>query len=225
MNAKLETSRPPSRGSRRFSAWAGLLLAITAGGCLTGCMLFNKPAIDATRHFVLTPLPPARPAMAHGGMGVGVSQVKLPDYLSNKSLAVRKGTNEIEYLPLALWAEDLDTGFQRVLAANLSSLLPTDQIRLSTWRSEEVAAEVEVTIQQFDVDSSGRAALVAWWRVLSPGKEKTFKAGVSRLSRQGPLPAADPSGAVATLSGLMADFCRELAQALKGSEAARDRPL
>ena len=129
--------------------------------CLTGCS-FLKPAQATARHFVLTPLPAAEPAkVAPGALAVGVGQVKLPAYLFNTSLAVRKGTNEIEYLPSALWAERLDTGFQRVLAANLAIVLPTDQIRLSAWRSEDVAAEVYVTIEQFDVDASGRGVLVA----------------------------------------------------------------
>ena len=102
-----------------------------------------------------------------------------------------------------------------MLAANLAILLPTDQVRLSAWQSEDVAAEVYVTIEQFDVDASGRGVLVAWWRILSPGGEKTLKAGESRLTRQGPPPDTDPSGAVATLSELVADFSRQLAQALK----------
>ena len=122
--------------------------------------------------------------------------------------------------PSTLWAERLDTGVQRVLAANLATLLPTDQIRLSSWRSDDVAAGVYVAIEQFDVDSSGQAVLVAWWRILSPGGEKTLKAGESRLSRQGPSPDASPSGAVATLSELMADLSRQLAQALKETTPA-----
>ena len=80
--------------------------------------------------------------------------MKLAAYLFNTSLAVRKGTNEIDYLPSALWAERLDTGLQRVLAANLATLLPTDQIRLSAWRSEDVSVEVYVAIERFDVDAS-----------------------------------------------------------------------
>ena len=141
--------------------------------------------------------------------------MKLPAYLFDTSLAVRKGTNEIVYLPSVLWAERLDTGLQRVLAANLATLLPTDQIRLSAWRSEDVSAEVYVTIEQFDVDSSGRAVLFAWWRILSPGGEKILRTGECRLSREGPSPDANPSGAVATLSDLIADFSRQLEQVLK----------
>ena len=156
---------------------------------------------------------------------MGLGQVKLPAYLFNTSLAVRKGTNEIDYLPSALWAERLDTGFQRVLAANLAIVLPTDHIQLSAWQKDDVAAEVYVTIEQFDVDASGRGVLVAQWRVLSPGGEKILKAGGSRLTHQGPTPDAGASGAVATLSELVADFSRQLAQALKETTpASRDSP-
>jgi uncharacterized lipoprotein YmbA len=154
-------------------------------------------------------------------MAVGVGLVKIPAYLFNTSLAVRKGTNEIEYLQSAIWAERLDTGLQRVLAANLAVVLPTDRIHLSAWQKDEVAAEVYVTIEQFDVDTSGGGVLIARWRILSPGGDKILTAGTSRLSRQGPPPGAGASGAITTLSELVADFSRRLAQALQEAAPAR----
>ena len=190
-----------------------LFVAITLSAGVTGCS-FLTPAQPTARHFVLSPLPATRPA-ASDALAVGVGQLKLPAYLFDTSLAVRKGSNEIEYLPSALWAERLDTGFQRVLAANLATLIPTDRIRLSAWRREDVAAEVYVTVEQFDVDASGQGVLIAHWRILSPGGEKMLKAGGSRLSRQGPPPEANASGAVATLSELIANLSRQLAQSLK----------
>jgi uncharacterized lipoprotein YmbA len=195
---------------------ARLLLALVAGLSLTGCFGFLKPAKSTARHFVLTSLPAAEPAAApRGSVAVGMGPVKLAAYLFNTSFAVRNGTNEIVYLPSALWAERLDTGLQRVLAADLATLLPTDQIRLSAWQSVDVSVEVYVAIERFDVDARGQAVLDAWWRILSPGGEKTLKAGESHLTRQGPPPDADPSGAVATLSELAADLSRQLAQAVK----------
>jgi hypothetical protein len=202
-----------------------LLLTLTVCACLTGCS-FLKPAKPTARYFVLTPLPATGPALAATNtLAVGLGQVKLPAYLFESSLAVRKGTNEIEYLPSSLWAERLDTGFQRVLAANLAIVLPTVQVRLSAWQRDSVAAELSVSIEQFDVDTSGRAVLVAHWRVLSPGGEKILKAGGSRLTHQGPRPDAGASAAVSTLSELVGDFSRELAQALKETTPAyRDSP-
>lgn len=191
-----------------------LILAACAG--LTGCR-FLKPARSTARYFVLTPLagPGAAGAPDRAPLAVGVGQVKLPAYLLEKSLAVRQGTNEIEYLPSAFWPERLDHGLQRVLAANLSTLLRTDRIRLSAWRSEDVSVEVYVVLERFDVDSSGHGELIAWWRVLSPGGEKTLQAGESRLARQGPPPASDPGGATATLSDLAGELSQVLAQAIR----------
>jgi len=193
-----------------------MLLALTVCAGLTGCFGFLKPAKPTARHFVLTSLPAAESAAAPGGsVAVGVGQVKLPAYLYNTSLAVRKGANEIDYLPTAFWGERLDTGLQRVLAANLASLLPTDQIRLSAWQSGDVSAEVYVAIERFEVDTRGQGVLVAWWRVLSAGGEKTLKAGESRLARQGPPPGTDPAGAITTLSELAAELSRQVAQVIR----------
>lgn len=97
----------------RFSDLPFLLFALAAGASLTGCG-FLKPARATAQHFDLTPLPAAERATAlPGTLAVGVGQVKLPAYLFDTSLAVRRGTNEIDYLPSVLWAERLDVGVQR----------------------------------------------------------------------------------------------------------------
>jgi uncharacterized lipoprotein YmbA len=149
---------------------------------------------------------------------VGLGPIKLPTYLFKDSIAVRKGTNEVDYLYDALWSEPLLSGFQRVLAADLAVALPTDQVRLSIWRREDVRMEAHVTVEQFDVDTAGRGVLAAWWRICSPGGGKVLKSGRFSSSQQGPSPGANPGGAVATLSGLLADFSRELAKAMKAVE-------
>lgn len=196
---------------------------------LTSCS-FLKPAKSTAHYYVLTPV--AATQSGSGSLAVGLGQVKLPAYLFNTSLAVRQGTNEVEYLDSAFWAERLDAGFQRVLSADLAAALPTDQIRLSAWQRDDVAVEVYVTIEQFDVEADGQGVLVAQWRILSPGGEKILKAGGTRLVRKGPAPDAGASGAVATLSELVADLSRQLAQALKetplaspGSRHSRDETI
>ncbi len=199
----------------------GLLCLIVLCLALTACS-FLKPANPTARHFVLTPLAPGQSvAAASGSLAVGVGQVKLPAYLFNTSLAVRKSGNEIQYLDSAIWAERLDTGFQRVLAANLGSLLPTDRIQMSAWRAQDVEAELYVTIERFDVDFNGQGVLVARWRLLSPGGEKMLKAGTSRLTHHGQPLGNDIVNAITTLSDLVADLSRHLAQALRETDSVR----
>jgi uncharacterized lipoprotein YmbA len=196
-----------------------LSLAATCA-LVTGCFGFLKPVPSTSRQFVLTPIGGTGSGSIREHLGIGIGQVRLPPYLFDTSLAVRKGTNEISYLSSVLWAERLDTGLQRVLAANLATLLPTDHVRLSSWRKEDVVAEADVTIARFEVDSSGHGVLEAWWRILSPGGEKTLKAGESHFERTGPAPEADPAGAVATLSDLAAELSRQLAAAIKETAPA-----
>jgi len=219
-NPQLGTGCSPSSG--RIASFAcrivphpaAFLMTLMVCACITACS-FLVPAPDTSRHFVLTSLPATETAnVASGTSRLDVVHVKIASYLFNSSLAVRKGTNEIVYPPGTLWAERLDTGIPRVLAADLSSLLPSEQIRVAIGSSEDVAREIGVTIEQFDVSSSGEAVLVAKWRIFSPGGEKTLHSGESRLSRSGPAPDTDPSGAVGTLSDLIADLSRQLAQTL-----------
>jgi uncharacterized protein len=207
-----------TRSGAKVTVIALWLCAVAGCAMLTGCLGFLDPAKPTARHYVLTPLttPGSVPAgAASSPLAVGLGLVKVPAYLFNTAIVIRKGTNEIEYVPNAFWAERLDKGIQNVMAANLAALLPSDRIQTSAWQKEEVSAELYVTIEQFEVDASGHGVLVARWRVLSPGGDDTLKSGRSRLTSQGPVPEADVSGAVATLSRLIGDLSGELAQALK----------
>jgi uncharacterized lipoprotein YmbA len=206
------------RQARGLCAGGAMCLVLCLG--LTGCFGFLKPARSTARHFVLTPIASEGSAtQAPQNFGVGVGQVKVPAYLFDSSLAVRTTTNEIVYLASVLWAERLDNGIQRVLAANLATLLPSDLVRLSAWRSEDVAAEVYVHINKFDVDTAGHGEIAGYWRILAPGGEKILKAGSSQFTRNGPSPDSDPSGAVTTMSELVGDVSRQLAQAIKEATA------
>jgi uncharacterized lipoprotein YmbA len=201
------------------SCWITSMLIAAAAVGLCGCLNLKPVRVSATRYFVLSPIPAtnaapvATPAMPPPAIGVGA--VKLPSYLLKNAFVVRQGSNEVKYLETAAWAESLDRSLQLTLASDLATRVPTDQLRLSAWRSDEVTCEIYVTVQQFDVDATGRGVLTAWWRILSPGGEKILKAGQFHASRPGPDPRVDPQSAAATLSQLTADFSAELARTIK----------
>jgi uncharacterized lipoprotein YmbA len=146
---------------------------------------------------------------------VGLSDVSLPGYLFKKSMAMRQEGNEIVYLESVVWAERMDSGLQRVLAANLGTLLSTDQVRLSTWRPEEVSVEIHVNVERFDVDTHGEGVLTAWWRLVAPDSERVLASGKFSANHTGPSPDNNPGGAVASMSALAADLSRELAKAIQ----------
>jgi uncharacterized lipoprotein YmbA len=193
----------------------GFFAASAVSLCLAGCS-FLKPSGVNPRSFVLNSLP-ATASSGQAVTGVGVGPVKVPGYLYKNAIAVRHGANEVAYLEQAVWAERLDHGLQRVLAADLAALLPTDRIHLSVWRREDVNVEVFVTVEQFDVDRSGTGVLAAWWRLLPASHEKELQAGQFRGVRSGPAPESDPQGAAVTMSELATDLSREVAEAIKSA--------
>jgi uncharacterized lipoprotein YmbA len=201
---------------RTHLTYLTLLTLVALSLVLTGCTIL-KPSGVNPQSFVLAPLPATAAPSGHTGLGVGVGLVKIPGYLFKSSVAVREGTNQVAYLEKAVWGERLDRGLQRVFAANLAALLPTDRISLSAWQPQEVNVEVFVTVEQFDVDRNGRGVLAAWWRLFSTGHEKELKASRFRGVCSGPAPGSYPQGAAATMSELAADLSREMAEAIKAA--------
>jgi len=137
-------------------------------------------------------------------------------------MAIRNGTNEIEYLDGALWAERLDQSFQQTLAANLSMLLPSDRVYRSAWERNQVQVTAVINVQQFDVDTQGRGTLVAWWRINAPDGDTPLKSGEAHLAQTGASPRGNPQAIATTLSALTGQLSRDLAQAIR--EAAQAKP-
>jgi uncharacterized lipoprotein YmbA len=200
-----------------------LFLALMAWGALTGCSAF-KPVAVQERHFVLSPQEPQTAVSAPGATtavwAVGVGPVRVAAYLLPRTLAVRRGPNEVRYSDGMFWAERVDKGAQRVLAINLAQSLPHLAVKPFPWKSDEVSAEVRVQLDQLDVDPAGQGVLEASWRILVPQEERVVRSGRTRQTLTGPPPASRPEGAVATLSVLLGRLSEELAAAL-AQEAGR----
>ena len=189
-------------------------LLCAAGLLLSGCLL--RHGGEPPRRFVLTPIPASGQVVTGiDPLSVGVRQVKMFPYLLPSSMVVRKSANEIDYLESALWAERLNQGFQRVLAADLAAVLPSDRVYLSAWERDQAAVRLAINVEQFDVDLQGRGTLIADWVVLAPDSEKPLTSGRAHVTRTGAAPRGNPETIATTLSVLAGEFSQELAQALR----------
>lgn len=111
---------------RWVKVWAGGVGAVLALGVFAGCNLVPQPTTDPTRYFVLAaPMGESDGATAvaaePGAMTVGLSKVRVADYLDKQSLVLRTAANEVEYRPYDLWAESLPVGLARVIAERLAA--------------------------------------------------------------------------------------------------------
>jgi uncharacterized lipoprotein YmbA len=194
------------------------ILFVAATGLLfSGCSF--KRVTDSPRHFVLAPIPePEQPApAATQNLSVGIGFIRLPPELLRDSIAVQSGTNEFEYLENALWAERLDHGFERTVAANLSRLLSSDSIYTGNWSPDQVTLRVSIQVEKFEVDTLGNGTLLARWRIKARDNDHPVKTGLARVTRTGASPLGKPEVIVNTLSDLTADFSRDLARAIRES--------
>ena len=83
---------------------AGMLLLLA--GCLS-----LQPKPDPTQFFLLTPAPASQGVSA--GPTIGLHRVTVPDYLDQSQLVRRVGPDQVEFLPMARWAEPLATQVTR----------------------------------------------------------------------------------------------------------------
>jgi len=190
-----------------------LLFVFAFAGCKN-----LRPVEDLNRFYVLSASGKA-PAegRANQNLTIGVAPVEAPGYLQSTRIAIRRGTNEIYYSEYRQWAEHLDKGIQRVLASDLSALLPSARVITSAWQIGDVKAEVHVSIHRFELDESGEATLECEWRILSPENGRVLRLEHALLSKKGPSLATNPTGAISTLSQLLGELSNQIAAALKTS--------
>lgn len=197
----------------KFLITPGTGLITAAAILLCACANF-KPVVHNVRHFVLTPTAPPNESDPPNGPNLGIAKVVLPGYLLQDRLVIRRGGNEVQFTDNLRWAEGLEKNIQRVLAGEIAALTGSSNAYQLSWRRNEVSAEVHVTFDRFEFTSDGKAVLNAKWLITNPGAERTIYSGHTELSRQASSLFANPDEAVATLSALLGELCREIAGAL-----------
>ena len=191
----------------------GVLVVVALVGILAaGCSFRSLPP----KTYVLSAASPAAsPAPAAAGRGpvVGVGPVMVPVYLDRPSIVARAGGDEVRLSSEHHWAEPLKDGVARVVAENLSAMVPTEAVAVFPWRTPwAVKYRVSLEILRFDGPLGGPVLLNARWRLLDgDGKELVLKAVA--LSE----PATDASHAalVAAQSRLLTTVSRDIATEIR----------
>jgi uncharacterized lipoprotein YmbA len=198
-------------------------VAAAALAALPACVSLKRT--PEARFFVLRALaePPAAPEAASAPGLVGLHPVSLPDYLERPQLITWVASGELRLDEYLRWAEPLDAGLHRTLAANLEALLPETRVVRAPWPSSaRLGVRVRVELQRFGPQAGGEALLEGRYAVLPAEGERPLVARPVSLTR-GPL-ASGPSGTeagagVEAMSELVADLAREIAAALRSLPA------
>lgn len=184
----------------------------------TGCFGTSPPA----RFYVLSASEPANAAVpATGPEGtLGVFPTRVAEYLDRPQIVTFLGDNTVDLDEYARWAEPLGAGVTRVLAQELSSLLPGWRVLPQPWDPVvPLRARVVVGVTALGWNASGEARLEASWAVLSGGGEEALARGRVVLRRSASGPGAAP--AVAATSALVTEMAHDIASSIRALPAAR----
>lgn len=192
-----------------------LILCAALPMLLAACISLGGPPGEPTRHFTLHALSGEGGTTpgASADLTIGVGPVDLPSYLQRPQLVTLREQNEYALSTSAQWGEPLEENVKRVLAANLRQLLPTDQVVPFPWR-RAIPVDLQATadIQRFDAGPDEAARLVVNWTLLDE-KGNLLEMHQSRYQEKVVNPRT-PAAVVEAMSRLLADFSRDLAEAL-----------
>jgi len=181
------------------------LLVVSLGGCLGS----GRPA----NFYLLQPIAPLETRAPAGESPlIGVGPVRLPGYLDRPQIVLSSGQNQLKLDEFQRWSEPLKGNFTRVLAENLSRLIPSDQVLTFPWqRSFHPNYVVEVNVEQFHVTSGGQSILDASWSVFHDDKPIYLKKSSYSL----PADTSSYEGIVAAQSATLGALSREIAAYLR----------
>jgi len=174
---------------------------------------------DTTQFFILTSTPEiassgsSRPA-SRRELSIGLGPIDFPGYLKRREIVTRISDEQVHLSENKLWAESLDSNFQRVLGQDLSMQLGTQRIVLFPWYGRpEIDYQVEVQVHRFDTDDNNRSQLDARWIIRDGKTGREFLANESNISST--VSTTDAAGSEA-LSSDVNTLSARIAQSLLG---------
>ncbi len=124
-----------------------------------------QPVKDTSDSHLLDPTVPER-AITGSRPAVAIARPSLPGYLDRQQLVSRTGDGRIVMNRSHQWAEPLDTGISRVVAANLARLENSLNIQsVESFITMDYDSLLEIRIAHFEPDGSGNLVLECTWKL------------------------------------------------------------
>ena len=199
----------------------GIVLIISSlilGGCL------GKGTQKDTRFYLLqaiADMSSEEHASTEGeGLMLAIGPVRVREYLNRPQIVTRTQENKIILHEFHSWGEPLDGNFTVVLGGNLSNLLSTDRMVFFPWRKRpNFDYQIVLDVMRFDGDLGAEASLIVHYYIWAVGEGEvedrrigTWKSSFSRQTRDDSFEAL-----VSTMSELVGDLSREIAEKIKGA--------
>lgn len=168
------------------------LLLFPAALMLVACGVL-EPVKDTSDSHLLDPTVPER-TISGSRPAVAIARPSLPGYLDRQQLVSRTDDGRVVMNRSHQWAEPLDTGISRVVAANLARLENSLNIQpVESFITMDYDSLLEIRVSRFEPDSSGALVLECTWKLqpingpaVNPHPFRTSVYSTSPLAATGP---------------------------------------
>jgi len=187
----------------------------TLGALLATSLLAACASTPPANFYSLRAVEGAQPlAGARPDLTIGIGPVRFPRFLDHAQIVTRASDHRLALDEFERWGGTLDDDFSRVWSENLSDLLGTSRVLVlpSDWRAP-LDLRIGAEVLAFEGTPDGRARLKVRWMLQDPNQEGPPLMRVTHYS--GALaPPGDTEALIAALSALLAEFSRDVAEAV-----------
>lgn len=142
---------------------------------------------------------------------IGVNRMQLPKYVDRPQMVTQqKDSVEITISEYNRWVELPSVLASRVLTEDLSTLLPSAQVKMSQSKGEGFDWLITVEVSKIDVVLGDKAEMVAWYTIKDHAKKLHTQQKFAHSVAVGPSYADIPNA----YSQLLAELAREIATSL-----------
>jgi len=136
-------------------------------------MIFLLSACSTTpavKYYTLNPFfemqPDISQVVSGDTLAIGVGPVEFPKFLDRPQIVTRKSQHRVAVSEFHRWAGSFSEDFLRVLAKNISMLLPADRVAAYPWTDQfSPDFRILLTVEQFDGRFGGQVVLNVTWSV------------------------------------------------------------
>jgi uncharacterized lipoprotein YmbA len=154
------------------------------------------------------PLAPSRP------LAIGVGPVTVAPYLDRPQIVTRPSGARLDVAEFDQWAAPLQDSVARVVAENLSFLMPTARVILQPLpRASSVDYQASIAVDRFDGTTGGEVVLLGYWSLWDAnGNELARK----KVRFSAPTKGPEYEALVSAMSRTLADLSQDIATTVQG---------
>jgi uncharacterized lipoprotein YmbA len=184
-------------------------------------MVFLLAACSTTpgvRYYTLNPFSEMQPdipqAVSGDTLAIGVGPVEFPKFLDRPQIVTRKSQHRVAVSEFHRWAGSFSEDYLRVLAKNISMLLPSDRVAAYPWTDQfPPTFRIPLIVEQFDGRFGGDVVLNVTWSVWNQKDAKELVMKHTRIKE--PVSAEDYESLVAAQSRALATLSRAIVKEIE----------